>query len=130
MAEAVPRIVLPRCRDCGTVQYPPREVCRQCLGTSIAPADLEGRGELLSWTALHVSHEPAVRDHLPWHVGLVKLKDGAVLYAHLCLTAPRPGAPVNVHAGRDLEGRNVFIAVEPGGLAEARARLASLIAID
>jgi uncharacterized OB-fold protein len=125
VAEA--QIILPRCQDCGAVQYPPREVCRRCLGASIAPAEVDARGELLSWTALHVSHEPALRDHLPWRIGLVKLGDGVVLYAHLCMAEPRAGAPVSLHTGRDLHGRDVFVAVEPGGLERARTALRPLI---
>ena len=82
-AAALGRFELQQCRDCGTVQYPPREACQKCL--SIQP-DLEAAargGELLAQTVLHHSNDLFFRERLPWRLGLVKLDCGPTVVAHL-----------------------------------------------
>ena len=75
-AAARGRFELQVCRDCGTVQYPPREACRVCLSHRLDWRAQDGGGELVSETLLHHSNELFYRERMPWRLGLVKLDCG------------------------------------------------------
>jgi len=102
---------LQTCRDCGTVQYPPREACRKCLSHRLDWRAQDGSGELISETTLHHSNELFYRERMPWRLGVIKLDCGPVVVAHVhgdCAPAP---ARVQVHAGLDKAGQAALIAV-------------------
>lgn len=69
-------ISLQRCSDCGTWQYPRRDVCRSCLSDALAMADDPGSGRLLATSDLHRSLEPDVAARLPLRIGTVLLDAG------------------------------------------------------
>ena len=102
-------LVLPRCRDCETVQYPLREICGNCLGDNLAWEPVPSTGKLISWTRLHASVEPFFREHLPWPVGSAKLDCGPVVIAHLAVPAPVAGMAVEVLLHLDANGVPVMI---------------------
>ena len=111
------QLVLPRCRDCDTVQYPLRELCRNCLGENLDWGPVPVEGKLLSWTLLYASVEPFYREHLPWPVGSVKLDCGPVVIAHLAVPAPAAGMAVSVLPHLDGNGLPVLIITNsPGDL--------------
>lgn len=74
-------LTLQHCAQCGTVQYPRREVCVRCLSPDLGWRDTPGGGTLLSHTVLSVSVEPAWADRLPLPLALVRLDAGPVVYA-------------------------------------------------
>jgi NAD(P)-dependent dehydrogenase (short-subunit alcohol dehydrogenase family)/uncharacterized OB-fold protein len=82
-AAALGRFELQQCKDCGTVQYPPREACQKCLSTRLLWKLQDGKGELLALTNLHHSNDLFFRERLPWRLGLVKLACGPTVVAHL-----------------------------------------------
>ena len=51
-AAAEGRFELQTCKDCGTVQYPPREACHKCLSPRLHWREQTGEGELISATTL------------------------------------------------------------------------------
>ncbi len=121
------RLVLPRCGECGTVQYPLRERCRHCLGDALAWEPVPAEGTLLSWTRLYASVEPFFRDHLPWTVGRVKLACGPVIIVHLGIPEPVSGMAVHVTCAVDAGGAAVLLAMAPGEQAAIPAGLAALL---
>src|SRR5204863_7561024 len=56
-AAAMGRFELQQCKDCGTVQYPPREACQKCLSVKLAWKNLPDGGELLARTTLQHSND-------------------------------------------------------------------------
>lgn len=72
---------LQHCAVCKTVQYPPREVCGNCLSDDLVWAPVDGTAKVLSHTSLAMSVEPWFQDRLPVEVVLVRLDLGPVLYA-------------------------------------------------
>ncbi len=102
---------LQRCSACGTVQYPPRELCAACLADTLdwRVTDAEP-GEVLAHTVLHHSHEPSFAAMLPLRVGLVRLEAGPTV---VCFLAERccAGTRVSVAEHLDSEGRTVLSAV-------------------
>src|SRR3954469_3472552 len=82
-AAALGRFELQQCRDCGTVQYPPREACQKCLSTRLPWKPQRPEGSILADTQLHHSNDLFFRERLPWRLGLVKLDCGPTVVAHL-----------------------------------------------
>jgi uncharacterized OB-fold protein len=71
---------LQHCADCGQVQYPPREICGNCLSDALEWRKTSGAGEVLSATRLEISIDPWFQKRLPVDVALVKLDAGPVCY--------------------------------------------------
>jgi hypothetical protein len=67
-AACLGRFELQVCRDCATVQYPPREACHCCLSLQLDWTLQSGEGELISQTTLAHSHNQYFRERLPWRV--------------------------------------------------------------
>jgi NAD(P)-dependent dehydrogenase (short-subunit alcohol dehydrogenase family)/uncharacterized OB-fold protein len=122
-AAALGRFELQQCRDCGAVQYPPREACQQCLSVRLVWKMQEGRGELLAATVLHHSNDLFFRERLPWRLGLIRLHSGPTVVAHLHGEVPAAPAPVRVGARLDRAGQAVLVALpdkESSDMAEDR----------
>jgi len=109
-AAAEGRFALQTCRDCGCVQYPPREACQQCLSERLPWRDQPGGGELLAQTNLAHSNDLFFRERLPWRLGLVHLDCGPPVVAHLHADCGGAGARVRVGARLDRAGQAVLIA--------------------
>jgi NAD(P)-dependent dehydrogenase (short-subunit alcohol dehydrogenase family)/uncharacterized OB-fold protein len=107
-AAAMGRLELQQCRDCGTVQYPPREACQECLSTKIVWRNQPDGGELLARTVLHHSNDLFFRERLPWRLGLVKLDCGPTIVAHLHASLEKR---VRVRAMLDRAGQAVLAAL-------------------
>jgi NAD(P)-dependent dehydrogenase (short-subunit alcohol dehydrogenase family)/uncharacterized OB-fold protein len=110
-AAAQGRFELQQCRDCGSVQYPPREACQSCLSTRLLWKVQEGQGELLASTVLHHSNDLFFRERLPWRLGLVRLASGPTVVAHLHGDVPEAPAKVRVAARLDRAGQAVLVAL-------------------
>jgi NAD(P)-dependent dehydrogenase (short-subunit alcohol dehydrogenase family)/uncharacterized OB-fold protein len=119
-AAALGRFELQQCRDCGTVQYPPREACQKCLSIRLDWKAQADGGELLAQTILHHSNDLFFRERLPWRLGLIKLDCGPTVVAHLHeLVKDR----VSVRAALDRAGQAVIAALpekEKADMAEDR----------
>jgi NAD(P)-dependent dehydrogenase (short-subunit alcohol dehydrogenase family)/uncharacterized OB-fold protein len=107
-AAALGRFELQQCRDCGTVQYPPRESCQRCLSVRLDWKAQSPLGELLAETVLHHSNDLFFRERLPWRLGLVKLDCGPTVVAHLHEAARQR---VRVQAMLDRAGQAVIVAL-------------------
>src|SRR5262245_60756938 len=86
------------CAECGAVQYPPREACRECLSDRLPWREQDGHGHVLSDTVLRHSQELFFRERVPWRLGLVKLDAGPTVVAHLHAGAPAAPGRVRVTA--------------------------------
>ena len=93
------RLVVQRCARCGTLRFPPRELCTSCLSTEIEWADVSGRGEIFSFNVMHQVYHPAFAAEVPYAVVVVKLAEGPKMISNLVdcpLDAIRIGMPVEV----------------------------------
>jgi NAD(P)-dependent dehydrogenase (short-subunit alcohol dehydrogenase family)/uncharacterized OB-fold protein len=102
---------LQQCRDCGTVQYPPREACHACLSARLDWRPQDPTGELIAETTLHHSLENFFRERAPWRVGIVRLKSGVNLVAHLHGDCPTAPGAVRIVLGLDRAGQAAVIAL-------------------
>lgn len=108
---ALGRFELQQCRDCGSVQYPPREACQDCLSIRLQWKTQKPDGELLAATVLHHSNDLFFRERLPWRLGLVRLACGPTVVAHLHNDVPAAPAQVRVAARLDRAGQAVLVAL-------------------
>lgn len=119
-AAAAGRLELQVCRQCGTVQYPPREACRSCLSSTLDWKPQDGAGELLSETLLHNSHDERFRARLPIRLGMVRLDCGPT--AIVFLDGDVPPAPARVVVGARLDEAGQAVLVARCAVAAAAAR--------
>jgi NAD(P)-dependent dehydrogenase (short-subunit alcohol dehydrogenase family)/uncharacterized OB-fold protein len=77
------RFALQTCNECSKVQYPPRQVCSECLGDQLEWKDISSGGKLLAETTLQHSNDVYFRDRLPWRLGIIISDVGPSIVAHL-----------------------------------------------
>lgn len=92
------RLLILRCRACGTFVHLPRPACRSCGGRDLAPAPVSGRGTVWSYT---ITHRAVPGFGPPFAVALVELEEqrGLRLVTNLTDVPPEAveiGAPVEV----------------------------------
>lgn len=91
------------CSECGTLQYPPRDVCRRCLSDALHPRETPVTGTVMAQALIHRSLDPdMVRDGAS-PLGLVATPTDLRLIA---LLAPEVtvGMPVTLHLHPDRHG--------------------------
>ena len=106
---AVGRFALQTCADCGTVQYPPRQICGACLGDALEWRDIPNGGTLLAETTLQHSNDLYFRDRLPWRLGVVVADAGPSIVVHLAEDCVR-GERVRLSLDLDRAGNAVVTA--------------------
>ena len=91
------RLMVARCSKCGELLLPPRPMCTKCLSTDLKWVELGKRGELLTYTVIHVA-PTQFQSMVPYVVGVVKLKDGLKLPGMI-----RGIEPEEIKVGMELE---------------------------
>lgn len=106
---ATGRFALQTCADCATVQYPPRQICGNCLGDALDWRDVSNGGKLLAETTLQHSNDLYFRDRLPWRLGVVVADAGPSIVVHLAEDC-RQGERVRMSLDIDRAGNAVVTA--------------------
>ena len=92
-------LYLQRCRDCGTIRFPPRAVCPKDLSDNTEWLRASGRGSVYTFTVTHQNHSVGFREELPYVLAVVELAEGPRLMTNIVGCAPdavRIGMPVVV----------------------------------
>lgn len=88
------RLLIQRCRDCGTYIHLPRPVCRACRSFDLAPEPVSGRGTIYTFTETHRPFHPFFVDRVPYLLAAVELEEQAGLRVLSNLVGlDEPGAP-------------------------------------
>ena len=88
-----------RCRGCGTLRFPARALCSECLSADADWVPVSGRGEIYSFNIMHQVYHPGFAAEVPYAVVLVKLAEGPKMISNLVgidVHAVRVGMPVRV----------------------------------
>jgi len=72
------RLEAAKCKGCGVVAFPPRQVCPDCKGRTFETVTLADAGKILTYTIIRVPPHPFA-DQAPYAVGIVELDDGVRL---------------------------------------------------
>jgi len=67
------RLVLQRCLSCRAFRHPPRPICPHCRSLDASWEDVDGRGQLFTWSVVHQQFHPATASILPYIVAVVEL---------------------------------------------------------
>jgi uncharacterized OB-fold protein len=74
---------LQKCSSCGTVRYPPKEMCPNCLSREATWEPMSGKGKVWSWVEMHQPYFAGFREDLPYIVLFVQLAEGPMIMANL-----------------------------------------------
>ena len=91
------KLMAARCNKCEELLLPPRPMCTTCLSTDLKWVEIGKRGELLTYTVIHVA-PTQFQSMVPYVVGVVKLKDGLKLPGMI-----RGIEPEEIEVGMELE---------------------------
>ncbi|MFM7141630.1 MAG: Zn-ribbon domain-containing OB-fold protein [Alphaproteobacteria bacterium] len=93
------RLAVQRCTSCGSLRFPPRELCSRCWSREVEWTDASGRGEVFSFYVMHQVYHPGFAADVPYPVVVVKLEEGPLVVSNL-VDCPRErlavGLPVEV----------------------------------
>ena len=81
------RLEAGKCTACGEVHYPPRRVCKACNGRQFSTVRLPDRGEVMTFTVIHVAAARFV-SQVPLVVAIVELEGGTRITAQVVDIAP------------------------------------------
>jgi uncharacterized protein len=90
-------IMATRCKECGTVYFPPRADCVKCRGSEFTWIPIEGKGKLVTFTEVYFA-PPAFQDSTPYLLGLAELESGLRVFAPISNQLDRK----NLKPGLDL----------------------------
>ena len=82
-------LVVQRCRGCGALRFPAREICSQCLSRRVEWVPVSGRGEIFSYNVMHQVYHPGFATEVPYAVVVVQLDEGAKMISNLVGVAPQ-----------------------------------------
>lgn len=109
------RLMASRCKSCGAVHLPPRQICDRCQSDQMSWEELAGKGKLAAFTAIAVGPSFMVREGYdrtkPYCCGIVTLDEGPRIAARILGTdAARPqtiavGSPATIEFLRDEHGK-------------------------
>lgn len=117
------------CKDCGSVQYPPRERCGECFSEALDWQAVEPGATVLALTELAHSLEPWYAARAPWTVASLRLDAGPVAFAHLHAGDAQPGQRVRLATARDASGAWCLVAIDAGAQDTNKALQACLQAL-
>lgn len=94
-AAAAERLVMQRCRDCGTWQWGPEWTCHACASFNLAFEEVPQTGRIYSYERVWHPVHPALREQGPYIVVLVEFPghDGARMVGNL-LGDPQQAVPI------------------------------------
>lgn len=70
------RLMLQKCVACGTVMWPVKPRCTNCLSTDVAWTQASGKGTLYSFTLMHQVFHPGFASAVPYNIAEVDLEEG------------------------------------------------------
>ncbi len=77
-----------KCKECGTVNVPPKMVCGKCTGPDMEIVELGGRGTIQTFTTVYVAAEGREAE-APYTIVMVELDEGPWIMGNLIDIDPR-----------------------------------------
>ena len=71
-----------KCQACGTINVPPKMVCRQCTSPDMEIVELKGTGKIQTFTTVNVASEGR-ESECPYTIVLVELDEGPWIMGNL-----------------------------------------------
>lgn len=94
------KLLIQKCRDCGTPRFPPSAVCAKCQSSETEWVEVSGRGTVYSWiVVVHPVPREVYGDEVPYVVALIDLEEGVRMVSNIVGCDPHAvtdGMPVEV----------------------------------
>jgi uncharacterized OB-fold protein len=82
------KLLLQRCRDCGTYQSFPQSCCRRCLADNPEWIESSGKGKVYSFTIIHRPPSHSFEEDVPYIVAIIELDEGPRLMSNIIEAKP------------------------------------------
>ena len=98
-----------KCKQCGSINIPPKMVCAKCESTDMDITQLSGKGKIKTFTTINVAAEGR-ESEAPYTVVMVELDEGPWLMGNLGDVDPAKasmdliGKPVKMEHGKEFCG--------------------------
>lgn len=89
-----------KCPECDEVFAPPRKMCPHCGEDDLEKVELEGKGKIHVFTAIHVS-PPHLKEKAPYTVVVVDLNEGPRIMGRLL--GVDPNKPEKIESEMEVE---------------------------
>jgi uncharacterized OB-fold protein len=76
-------LVAQKCNGCGSLRYPPTQICPNCWSTDQSWAEIAPTGEVYSYVVYHRALDPSMKDDLPYVIGRVVTDEGVIFTVRL-----------------------------------------------
>jgi len=87
------KFLIPQCRSCKTLRWPPGPVCPSCRSDETEWVSASGRGRVYSWVVARHPANPTMADAVPYIVGLIELDEGVRVVGNVCECDPADVEP-------------------------------------
>lgn len=78
-----------KCKNCGTLRWPPAFICPNCLSSDKEWIAACGRGRVYTFAVYHVAPYPGFKSELPYVVAIVALEEGPHMMSDIIGCDPR-----------------------------------------
>ena len=105
------KLVTTKCKSCGHIPWPPRQICPECLSMDYEWVDMPKTGKIASWTAAYAGMPPELMSKAPIVYALVDFDNGLRISTAILECAPdeaKTGMEVELVVGDvqpDMQGR-------------------------
>ncbi len=76
-----------KCKDCNNIDLPPRGLCSKCISSNVEWQEVEGKGKLASFSAIHVGttfmNNKGYSMKEPYLFGTIDLDAGTSIAGHI-----------------------------------------------
>ncbi len=105
-------LVVQRCRECGTAQYYPRNVCASCGSSDIQWVESAGKGTVYSYTVVHRAPSAAFSKDVPYVLAIIELAEGPRMMSNIVDCDPgEVSIGMDVEVGFEIRADNVGVPV-------------------
>ncbi len=87
-----------KCKNCGYIAFPPREICPECRNTDFEKTVLSDKGKIISYTVIRVAPKQ-FSFQSPYPVAIIELEGGGRITAQIADANPEDvkiGAKVRI----------------------------------
>ncbi len=77
------RLQFQRCRDCGSLRWPPAFICPECHSSDSQWVQVSGRGRIVTYAVIHRAYRKEFKDDLPYVTAVIELDEGVRMLSNV-----------------------------------------------
>jgi uncharacterized OB-fold protein len=76
------KVMKTKCKNCGTIYFPPRVDCQKCLSSDMEWIDITNNSKLVTYTIVHYGPS-GFEDQAPYTLAITEFEDGLRIFGRL-----------------------------------------------